>query len=783
MKLKHDDIPIETGGLADQGEFRIKASATAFGILSSGLYSNKFKAILRELGCNAYDSHVEAGYPERPFTVHLPTRLNPVLSIRDYGVGLDHEQVMGLYTTYFESTKNDSNDFVGCMGLGSKSPFSYTKNFTIVAIKNGIKGTYSAFIGKNGVPNVAQLTSEETDEESGVEISFAVEQNYDMRNFKHEVNDTYKWFKIKPEITGDAVEISEIVYVERDIAPGVHLREGRGYGAKSYALMGNVAYPINVPEGEELGKGVRELLHSNAFVIEVGIGELDIAASREELGYTDTTIETLKAKAEVIFGALEGYVGKQLNPAETKWDRLIAANKLINSNSTLFSEIVQRYVKKNSSKFPKGLDKNYYGINVQVPVAEFEKAVEGMRVTQKNIQRDRYGNNPTKLGNIKTDSVLKPGKKAPQNYYGRNDNDYWEAHTLLAAKTAIVFNNETGNILARIRAASDDDDNTELDAYENILIVKPQNKQCDKKAMLKFIKSRLPGAPIVLASSLPSVTGLSAGATGNVKITVQQFATKRARNSWRNDGFTFESHYGKANELTETAYVGKNKSKYNKRWVYLPLSHKTIIGPDGEHYDATTLRDIIDNADIAKMSGIEMENVYGLNKTSIKAITEDKRWVNFFDFIQERFDEVDWKQARKEAMMKLVAGEFNERDFKPTAKYEGEVRKLSKQTSSAGRVCKEWIKYWSAANKAKKSGIQYDRVIIGMTRLFPSKDFGKSSAKLNIEKVEGKYADMFSEFFETYPMLKHVSLDASYSYRDNEWNDAIEYIKLVDNAS
>lgn len=77
MKLKHDDIPIETGGLADEGEFRIKASSTAFAILSSGLYSNKFKAILRELGCNAYDSHVEAGYPEKPFTVHLPTRLNP----------------------------------------------------------------------------------------------------------------------------------------------------------------------------------------------------------------------------------------------------------------------------------------------------------------------------------------------------------------------------------------------------------------------------------------------------------------------------------------------------------------------------------------------------------------------------------------------------------------------------------------------------------------------------------------------------------------------------------
>ena len=429
------------------------------------------------------------------------------------------------------------------------------------------------------------------------------------------------------------------------------------------------------------------------------------------------------------------------------------------------------------------MEKNYYGINVQVPVSEFEKAVEGMRVTQKNIQRDRYSNNPTRLGQIKTDSALKPGKKAPQSYYQRNDNDYHEVHTLLVDKTAIVFNDETGNVLARIRASVDDSDCTELDGYDNILIVKPQNKHCDKKAMLKFIKSRLPGAPIVLASKLPQVAGLSAGATGNVKITVQQFATKRARSSWRNDGYTFEAHYGKANELTETAWVGKNKAKGNKRWVYLPLSHKTILGPNGETYDATTLRDIIDNGDIAKMAGIEMENVYGLNKTSIKAITEDKRWVNFFDFIQERFDAVDWKQARNEATLKLTAGEFNERDFKPTQKYESEVRELSKAKTIAGTVCKAWCVYWDTAKKAKKSGIQYDRVIIAMTRLFPNKDFGKSSAKLNVEKFEEKFAKMFEEFFATYPMLKHVSLDASYSYRDDQWDDAIQYIKLVDNAS
>jgi HSP90 family molecular chaperone len=95
------------------GEFRIRNSAKAFNILSSGLYANKIRAIIRELSCNAVDSHVAAGRSGTPFDVHLPNTLEPHFSIRDYGTGLSHEQVKNIYTTYFESTKTDSNAFIG----------------------------------------------------------------------------------------------------------------------------------------------------------------------------------------------------------------------------------------------------------------------------------------------------------------------------------------------------------------------------------------------------------------------------------------------------------------------------------------------------------------------------------------------------------------------------------------------------------------------------------------------------------------------------------------------
>lgn len=128
---KYGDVNAEVG-------FKIKASRASFQILSSGLYSNKIRAIIRELCCNAHDAHKSAGTQDTPFEISLPSTFSPVLVIKDFGTGLSHEDVMTIYTTYFESTKNNSNDFIGQLGLGSKSPFSYTNQFLVESRHEGV---------------------------------------------------------------------------------------------------------------------------------------------------------------------------------------------------------------------------------------------------------------------------------------------------------------------------------------------------------------------------------------------------------------------------------------------------------------------------------------------------------------------------------------------------------------------------------------------------------------------------------------------------------------------
>jgi len=780
MKYDTPSIPVVTGGIVDQGEFKIKNSAVAFSILSSGLYSNKFKAILRELGCNAYDSHVEAGYPEKPFTVHIPTRLNPILSIRDYGTGLTHDQIMNLYTTYFESTKNDSNDFVGCMGLGSKSPFSYTKNFTISAIQDGTKGVYSAYIGEQGVPSIVQLTSEDTDEPNGLEISFPVEDSRDMYQFKHEVADTYKWFTTKPEITGDVVEIPEIEYSEENIIDGVNLKSGRSYGGDSYAIMGNVAYPINIPSGEELPDGVRSLFNNNAFIVRFNIGDLDIAASREELGYEPNTIKNLSDKAEEIMVALEGYVEDKLVPAKTKWDRNIAAGELINSNDQLFGEIVQRYIKKNPRKFIKSTNRGRYStVGFSIPLTEIEK-IDGLRVSYKQIRHGySSSNNGITLAQIKPESEDKPKKLQKKNAsWGENK---WSVHNVRPRETTIVFNNEGGNILQRIRLAVKDEDYKDL-LKNRVLVCAPQNKTFDKAKMLKWLKTRTGGAPIVLASELPEMIKGSGGVSGNTQITVQEFYKRNI--SYHNSHWSFQTIYKKIKELTPTIKKGKKKI-----YLYVPLSHKSVIKPHEDGlWTADTVHERIDGCDLNSMAGFDLDNVYGLNKTSIKTISKDKKWVNLFTYLEKEFEKVDWKSARTAVENKLVRQEFRNESFDPAKAQMDQFKTIAKTKTAAGKLFAEYLKCKDVIEADKKSRsrhtagnpIAYDRVILGMQKFFPEKDFTKSSAKLDVKGIEGKYTKLFEDFRATYPMLKHVDLDSGWQ-STTDWEDAVNYIQVVDN--
>jgi len=301
---------VTISGELQTGTFHIRESAKAFAILSSSLYSKKIRAIIRELSCNCRDSRIAAGMSE-DFFVHLPTRMEPEFWVKDEGLGLSNDEVMNLYTTYFESTKTSSNQFVGALGLGSKSPFSYTENFTVTAIKDGIRGVYSAYIDEKGVPAIVCLLQGPTDEPNGVEVRMAVAEK-DHREFLTEAQSIYNWFDIKPSCNlpiDNYYQTKE--FKNKDYSTNS--------SSKSIIIMGGVAYDFELSDFVKLTPSIK-------FLFRVSIGDVDVLPSREGLQNTAKTKEVIVSEYTRIMEVSMAKVKVELDSIDATYEKLSYLN-------------------------------------------------------------------------------------------------------------------------------------------------------------------------------------------------------------------------------------------------------------------------------------------------------------------------------------------------------------------------------------------------------------------------------------------------------------------------
>lgn len=317
----------ELSNVSSVAEFNLTANAKAFNILSSTLYSNKIRAIVRELSCNALDSHIAAGCADKPFDVHIPNKIEPWFAIRDYGTGLSHDEVMKIYTVYFKSTKSESNDFIGAMGLGSKSPFSYTTTFSVTAIQNGKKNLYTAFINEVQVPSIALMGQFDTDEPNGLEVKIAVERENDFYSFVREAEHVFSLFDVKPNILGGQININERYIEDADITlPNfVKLTNQKS----TNAVMGNIAYPIDIDDPQHHFGDLSAYLSTNIDIL-FEMGEIEFQPSREGLSYIPCTIQAIKQKLEKLHKFLSKDVEKKFK-SMAEWDRAVFISEMSNS--------------------------------------------------------------------------------------------------------------------------------------------------------------------------------------------------------------------------------------------------------------------------------------------------------------------------------------------------------------------------------------------------------------------------------------------------------------------
>jgi len=333
ITTKHakNDVTINSSG--DTNAFTIVANSKAFQTLISGLYADKVQSITREIWSNALDSHIAAGCPDKPFEVTFPSMFDPTFRVRDYGVGLSHADVMGLYTTVFKSTKEDTNTQVGSFGLGSKSPFAYTDTFSVISVYNGAKNYYTALMNEDRIPTIVHLHSEIVDEENGVEVSFPVAK-HDVNSFREAAKRVSLGFNVKPLVKDDEdfewpKDYSEYMY--------------NGL----YVKMGCVIYPVDA-------KVIREAIQNEIFdsgdltvefidlcrsqtlnIFEVPVGSLEVSVSREALSYgrKEPTIPTILKELNSYREKIKTTIESVIDRCPTRYE----AFKLISDSDTYFN--------------------------------------------------------------------------------------------------------------------------------------------------------------------------------------------------------------------------------------------------------------------------------------------------------------------------------------------------------------------------------------------------------------------------------------------------------------
>ncbi len=301
-----------------ESSFTISASAKAFRILSSTIYKNKIGAIIRELAANACDSHIAAGCPEKPIKIKLPSSLDTEFYVQDEGLGLSEDSVFDIFTTYFESTKTEDEQATGCLGLGSKSPFSYIETYIVTSVFEGERIIYSAYIGEDGKPNIAEMDRTETTDHNGVKISFNVSNKGDHSRFVSESKEILQSFSSAFEVVNDNWKLPK-----RDIEQeGTGWRVYSTYSGKSgaYAVMANVAYPLDGIDKFLNTKHLNFLTETDNLYIDFDNGALDFAPSREELNFDRYTIKNIIKRLKEVSREIGAKYQKELDACKTDYE-------------------------------------------------------------------------------------------------------------------------------------------------------------------------------------------------------------------------------------------------------------------------------------------------------------------------------------------------------------------------------------------------------------------------------------------------------------------------------
>ena len=285
------------------GKVQISSNAYSFNILEKDIYTNPELAIIRELSCNALDSHFLA---EASKSFEIGFEDDDVFFVKDYGTGLDEESVVNTFAGVFASTKRGDSEQTGCFGLGSKTPFAYCKNdikWYVESNFDGKKYTFEMYKDK-GINSYKEISIEDTKEENGVKIYFKLRHYNDRNIFEKNIKDYFsenpqimnvKFVGIK-DVSLEEIEKRRKAYLGKNLIADPFLPE---YNISFKIRMNDVCYDCsdNLINGDFDVYAFKKLILSlgcNVCILDAPNKSLPYGASRESIQFDDETNKKVK---------------------------------------------------------------------------------------------------------------------------------------------------------------------------------------------------------------------------------------------------------------------------------------------------------------------------------------------------------------------------------------------------------------------------------------------------------------------------------------------------------
>ena len=439
----------------NMGEMDAESIAFMLSQSRDGFYSNKELAPIREYSTNALDSHIEAGIPTTPIEVTLPSQMEPELKIRDFGKGLSESELERVYFKYWKSTKRNTNEQNGFLGIGSKSAMAYSDVYTIISICDGMKMIYTAH--KKGVSERIYIGPNTNNEPSGIEVIIPVQQK-DISKFVHEALNFFQYWDVKPIFKNIDSEQVKAAFNLMETKPfiegdGWSVRPA-GYGnGRTVAIMANVGYTIDweqvktsiAPQLFQKISGIFTFLQENITTLYFSNGTLSFTPNRESLQYNEITVTQLSNKLLDIFTRLLNLITEKIADAPNLWEAKIRYNQIFRKELDGFDKSIA--YSGNLSTVETVLRNRIEWNGITIKNGYFEE-MENWCLTSGKLTSSYDVSEPMMTTYVKNEDktnvkVVKHGSRRRRRYYAAN------VKIICSPKSVVVIQDTEKNSLAK----------------------------------------------------------------------------------------------------------------------------------------------------------------------------------------------------------------------------------------------------------------------------------------------------------------------------------------------